>query len=138
MLGGEHTVTYASFKAFYETLGNDVCLIYFDAHFDLREKLYGLKISHGTTLRRILDFLPKENLIIIGIKAPSKEEMHYVNENRIKFVTIDDLRKNGLDWVTKEVLAFISKFKKSLRFCGFGLFRFINCSWRWKSRARWF
>ncbi len=113
MLGGEHTVTYASVRAFYEELKGDMCLIYFDAHFDLRDTLYGLKISHGTTLRRIIDIFPKENVLVIGIKAPSKEELHFANENSIKYITIDELRVNGLEKIIDKVSSFVSKFSKA-------------------------
>ncbi|MDG6929614.1 MAG: agmatinase [Nitrososphaerota archaeon] len=70
LLGGEHSLTYGSFRAMPE----DVDLLIFDAHFDLRDELYGWKLSHGTFLRRLSERYGTKRFIHVGGRAASKDE----------------------------------------------------------------
>ena len=74
MLGGEHLVTLPCVKAAYEKYGNDLLLIQFDAHADLREDYLGNPLSHAAVMRRCLDFLPAGNLYQFGIRSGTAEE----------------------------------------------------------------
>lgn len=69
-VGGEHTLTMGMGRA----LDKDVALIVFDAHLDMRDELYGRKLSHGTFLRRLLEERKFELALHIGGRAASKEE----------------------------------------------------------------
>jgi agmatinase len=88
MIGGEHTVTYAAINAIKPDL-----MIVFDAHMDLRDELFGEKLCHATYLRRILERHDFE-IIIIGARAFSKEELIYANsEERINIVKTHEISK---------------------------------------------
>ncbi|HDI52952.1 MAG TPA: agmatinase [Candidatus Bathyarchaeota archaeon] len=82
MLGGEHTVTLAALRALKPQL-----VVSLDAHLDLRDRLLGLKLSHGTFMRRALEELG-HRLIVLGCRALSKEELQYAEENseRIRWI----------------------------------------------------
>ncbi|MCD6514844.1 MAG: agmatinase [Candidatus Asgardarchaeum sp.] len=111
MLGGEHLITYGGVKAFYSHFNNKkICIVYLDGHFDLRDKLSNLKFSHGTTMRRILDFFPKDRIIQIGIKAPSKEEYEYAVSNNIKFVEWQVFLESNLDDIISKITDFLEIF----------------------------
>ncbi|MEM2874477.1 MAG: agmatinase [Candidatus Hadarchaeales archaeon] len=69
VLGGEHTITYFCMKAV-----GDSFMLQLDAHRDLREEYMGDRLCHASVMRRILDFLPPERLIQVGIRSCSKEE----------------------------------------------------------------
>ena len=86
MLGGEHSVTLGALRALEPDLVVD-----FDAHLDLRDRLLGLRLSHGTFMRRALEELDFR-LVIIGGRALSKEEVEYVEENgdRVRLISADD------------------------------------------------
>jgi len=56
MLGGEHLMTLGLFRAVYEKY-NDVCVIHFDAHTDLRDEYLGEKLSHATVVRRVYEII---------------------------------------------------------------------------------
>lgn len=92
MLGGEHSVTLGALRALEPDLVVD-----FDAHLDLRDRLLGLRLSHGTFMRRALEELDFR-LVIIGGRALSKEEVEYVEENgdRVRLISADD---EGMDEV---------------------------------------
>jgi len=80
ILGGEHTLTYASFLA---TQGS--MLIVFDAHLDLRDEFADLRLSHATYLRRLLEEMDTE-VIVIGARAASKEEWEFAEKKRVKVI----------------------------------------------------
>lgn len=74
MMGGEHLVTLPVVKAAHEKYGNDLLLLQFDAHADLREDYLGNPLSHAAVMRRCLDFLPPGNLYQFGIRSGTQEE----------------------------------------------------------------
>jgi agmatinase len=74
MMGGEHLVTLPCVKAVHEKHGNDLVLIQFDAHADLREDYLGNPLSHAAVMKRCLDFLPAKNLYQFGIRSGTAEE----------------------------------------------------------------
>jgi len=82
MLGGEHTITLAALRALKPQL-----VVSLDAHLDLRDRLLGLKLSHGTFMRRALEELG-HRLIVLGCRAISREELQYAEENseRIRWI----------------------------------------------------
>jgi arginase family enzyme len=91
MLGGEHTVTLGAINILRPDL-----VINFDAHLDLRDRLLGLELSHGTYLRRACEDNDCK-LIIIGVRALSQEEKIFAEsrEDRIQFITSSDLASMG-------------------------------------------
>jgi len=93
MLGGEHTVTLGALRASKPDLVVD-----FDAHLDLRHRLFGLELSHATFMRRALEELDHK-LVVLGCRAFSKEEREFVetNKERVEVVTAIDLFKEGAD-----------------------------------------
>ncbi|MFZ5816793.1 MAG: agmatinase [Bacillota bacterium] len=74
MMGGEHLVTLPCVKAAYEKYGNDLVLLQFDAHADLREDYLGNPYSHAAVMKRCLDFMPAKNLYQFGIRSGTAEE----------------------------------------------------------------
>ena len=64
-IGGEHTLTLGSVKAFEGEVG----VVCFDAHLDLRDDYLGLRVSHATFMRRICESIGPENVLIIGARA---------------------------------------------------------------------
>lgn len=86
LLGGEHTITYFSLKAF-----NDVLVVDLDAHRDLRDEYMGDRLCHATVMRRILDALRPEQLLQVGIRSCSKEEAELAKKIGIKSYTSEEL-----------------------------------------------
>ncbi len=90
LLGGEHTLLYFALQAF-----KDVFVVQLDAHRDLRDEYLGDKLCHATVMRRVLDHLPPERLLQVGIRSCSKEEAEFVRKARIATYTseqvIDDV-----------------------------------------------
>ena len=80
VFGGEHSITPGSIKPFAKKY-DEIILLHFDAHADLRESYQGEKFSHASAIKRCLDY---KNLKVVsfGIRNLSKEEMDFYNDNR--------------------------------------------------------
>ena len=76
MIGGEHLVTLPSFKAVYEKY-NDIYVLHFDAHTDLREEYNNNKNSHATVIKRIWDIVGDGKIFQFGIRSGTKEEFDF-------------------------------------------------------------
>ena len=80
VFGGEHSITPGSIKPFAKKY-DEITLLHFDAHADLRESYNGEKFSHASAIKRCLDH---KNLKVVsfGIRNLCKEEMDFYNHNR--------------------------------------------------------
>lgn len=75
MLGGEHTISLAAVKA-YARRYPGLMVVSLDAHTDMRDEYEGQKINHATWLKRALDVVPPENVVLLGVRAGTREEFN--------------------------------------------------------------
>ena len=80
VFGGEHSITPGSIKPLVNKY-DEITLLHFDAHADLRESYLGEKFSHASAIKRCLDF---ENVKVVsfGIRNLSQGEMNFYKDNR--------------------------------------------------------
>lgn len=101
MIGGEHLVSYAPIKALYEKY-NDLRIVHFDAHTDLREDYLGEKMSHATVMKRVSDIVGPNRLYQFGIRSGLKEEFTFAHKNHYieKFTvsTVQNIIKDIKDY----------------------------------------
>lgn len=90
VIGGEHTISFGVLKAM--DIENTT-IIHFDAHMDLRDEYMGEKFSHAAVMRRIFDLNPKE-VIQIGVRSCSEEEMLFAKENNITYFMAHDVNRD--------------------------------------------
>lgn len=79
-IGGEHLVTLPAVKAC-SRIHNDIAVIHFDAHTDLREDYLGEKYSHASVMKRIGELIGFENIKQIGIRSGLKEEFELMKKH---------------------------------------------------------
>jgi agmatinase len=80
MLGGEHTLSYYQLKA----LANEKpVIIHFDAHRDMKPEYEGVKMCHTTPFYHLLQHIPGENLIQIGIRQTDRDENETAAKNGV-------------------------------------------------------
>jgi agmatinase len=89
-IGGEHTISYSVLKAMDI---EDMTIIHFDAHMDLRDEYMGEKFSHAAVMRRIFDLNPKE-ILQIGVRSCSEEEILFAKDNNINYFMSHDVNKD--------------------------------------------
>lgn len=80
MIGGEHLVSLAPVKALSKKY-DDLHIIHFDAHTDLREDYLGESLSHATVLRRIYDQVGDGKLNQFCIRSGLKEEFEWAKKH---------------------------------------------------------
>lgn len=76
MIGGEHLVTLGQFRAISKKY-DDVYVLHFDAHADLRDDYLGEKLSHATVLRRVHDIVGDNKIFQFGIRSGEKSEFEF-------------------------------------------------------------
>lgn len=82
MIGGEHLVTLPAFKAVLEKY-NDLVLIQFDAHADLRNDYLGEELSHACVMQRCYQIMKSKELYQFGIRSMTKEEHEFANKHTV-------------------------------------------------------
>lgn len=94
MIGGEHLVTLGAVQAAYEKY-NDLHIIHFDAHADLRDKYLDESLSHATVLHRIWDIVGDNKIFQFGIRSGEKYEFEFAKNhtymNKFDMKTLDDI-----------------------------------------------
>ncbi len=80
VFGGEHSITPGAIRPFLDKY-EDLIILHFDAHADLRDGYEGEHFSHASAIRRVLDN-PKAEIISVGIRNISKEEIPFLSENK--------------------------------------------------------
>ncbi|MDB4265462.1 agmatinase [bacterium] len=82
ILGGEHSISPGSIKAVFEK-HPDLVVVQFDAHADLRHEWNGTPNSHACAMRRVLDFLPADQLLQVGIRSGTRDEFAEMGDRLI-------------------------------------------------------
>lgn len=80
ILGGEHALTAGAIRPFADQF-DDLVVLQFDAHADLRDGYLGQHYSHASAMRRVLDY-PNVSLVAVGIRALSEAEAQFYDANR--------------------------------------------------------
>lgn len=77
--GGEHLVTLPEIQAISKYVDN-LAIVHFDAHTDLREEYLGEPLSHSAVIRHSAEIIGFENLKQIGIRSGMKEEFELMKK----------------------------------------------------------
>ena len=80
IFGGEHSITAGSIRPFVKIYDN-ITILHFDAHADLRDSYQGEYYSHASVIRRCLDY-PNVEVISVGIRNISAREVSFLETNR--------------------------------------------------------
>jgi agmatinase len=107
LIGGEHTFTYSML----DYKNEDLALIVFDAHLDLRNEYLEEKWSHATFMRRIIENFPNIKIVYLGIRAIDIEELEYLKKLEIPYFTSYNIYENILE-IKKFLKSFLKNIKK--------------------------
>jgi agmatinase len=91
MLGGEHSISYGSVSA----LPEDVGVVIFDAHLDLRDELDGSDFTHATYLRRLLERVDRHRFLHLGSRAACKQEWEYAESRGLSILAADNFPQDA-------------------------------------------
>lgn len=90
-IGGEHLVTLPAIQAvskFYDNL----VVVHFDAHTDLRTDYLGEKMSHAAVIYHISELIGFENIKQIGIRSGMKEEFDLMKKYNTRLFSPEELK----------------------------------------------
>ena len=102
--GGEHSITPGCIDPFTKKF-QDICLLHFDAHADLRESYNGEKFSHASAIRRCLDY-SNISVISFGIRNISQSEIPFLKKNSSRI---------DIFWAKDKSKWNLNKFKKLIK-----------------------
>ncbi len=91
-VGGEHLITLASVKSVLKKFDN-VAVIQFDAHTDLRKQYLGEELTHSGVMYRIAQLIGYENIAQIGLRSGEKEEFDIVKKHKTLKTKKEELDK---------------------------------------------
>jgi agmatinase len=109
VLGGDHSIAHPDVGAVAEharpaTLG----LIHFDAHADNAEHLHGVRLSHGTPMRRLVEdgSLRGEHIVQVGLRGywPDPEDFDWARSQGFRWHLMEEVSGRGMDAVITDVI----------------------------------
>lgn len=107
VLGGDHAITEPSVRACAAVHG-PVGMIHFDTHTDTGAEVFGVEISHGTFIRRLVDegAIDPTRYAQIGLRGywPGEEEFAWQAERGITSLFAHDVRDLGIREVVRRAV----------------------------------
>jgi agmatinase len=95
LLGGDHSITTGYVRALKEKY-NQLSVIQFDAHADLRDSYENSIYSHACTMSRIRELTPYT--LQLGIRSLSVEEATLIKQDAIPVMMMHQFRSNSLNF----------------------------------------
>ena len=91
-IGGEHLITLGEIRALKEFY-NDLVVVQFDAHTDLRSQYLGEELTHSGVMYQIAKLIGYENIAQIGIRSGEMEEFRIMKKYNTHKFNYDELDK---------------------------------------------
>jgi agmatinase len=98
MLGGEHSITQAPVLYWADRLEDDLSILQFDAHADLRDSFHGTPWSHACVMRRVVD---RVRPVGVGIRGIDTEERVLIDQLGLTMVFGEELESE--DWLDRAI-----------------------------------
>ena len=107
VLGGDHSIAEPDVRACVARHG-PVGLIHFDTHTDTGKRVFGVEVSHGTPMYRLVEAgaVDPARYVQIGLRGywPGEEEFAWQEERRITSFFMHDVRGLGIEEVVRRTL----------------------------------
>jgi len=93
-IGGDHSITFPIVKQAYDKYGEDLILVHFDAHADLRDDYMGFTHSHASVIKRCCKLIGSMKVFQFGIRSGTREEFDWakINTNFYPFEVFSSLK----------------------------------------------
>jgi agmatinase len=112
VLGGDHSIAEPDIRAVAERTG-PLGLVHFDAHTDTGREVYGVEISHGTPMYRLVEqgHVDPRRYAQIGLRGywPGEREFAWQRERGITSLFMHDVRELGIRTVVERALAVVGE-----------------------------
>jgi agmatinase len=108
VLGGDHSIAEPDIRAC-ATRHGPIGLVHFDTHTDTGREVFGVEISHGTPMFRLVEagLIDPTRYIQIGLRGywPGEAEFKWQAEHAITSFFAHDVRNLGIDEVVRRTIA---------------------------------
>ncbi|HEV2449930.1 MAG TPA: agmatinase [Thermoplasmata archaeon] len=101
-LGGDHACAPPCVEAF--PAGRPLSVVYLDAHLDFRDSYLGDHRSHACSARRISERVGVENIVVIGVRSASKEEIEAHRALGLTYISAHEVAREGIEASTRRAL----------------------------------
>jgi agmatinase len=112
VLGGDHSITEPEIRACVAAHG-PVGLVHFDTHTDTAKEVFGVELSHGTPMYRLVTAgaVTPERYVQIGLRGywPGEEEFSWQRERGIESFFMYDVRDLGIAEVVERAIARVGR-----------------------------
>jgi agmatinase len=112
VLGGDHSIAEPDVKAVASVHG-PVGLVQFDTHTDTGEEVFGVEVSHGTPMFRLVrdGHVDGSRYVQIGLRGywPGEPEFRWQAERGITSFFMHDVRDRGIRAVIEETIAIVGE-----------------------------
>jgi agmatinase len=109
VLGGDHGIAEPDIRACAKHRGGPLGLIHFDTHTDTGEAVFGVKTSHGTPMRRLVEqgHVDPGRYVQVGLRGywPGEKEFSWQAEHGIESIFMHDVRALGIEEVVERAVA---------------------------------
>ncbi|MEM2138974.1 MAG: arginase family protein, partial [Candidatus Woesearchaeota archaeon] len=109
LIGGDHSITYPSFKAFAKKHKNPG-LIIFDAHVDCENDFR--PPTHEDFIRVLIEegTLKKENILFIGVRNMHSNELDFVKKNKLKIYDMKEISYSDKNEISEAIMSVAKNF----------------------------
>ncbi len=85
-IGGEHLISLPIIRKIHAYHGEELVILHFDAHTDLRGDYYKESNSHATVMKHVAGFIKPKNIYQFGIRSGLREEFLWAEKNTNLFI----------------------------------------------------
>src|SRR5438128_2339640 len=107
VLGGDHSIAEPDIRAVAKQRG-PVGLIHFDTHTDTGTEVFGVEVSHGTPMYRLVEqgHVDPKRYVQIGLRGywPGPKEFGWQQERGITAFFMHDVRDRGIAVIVEQAL----------------------------------
>jgi agmatinase len=113
VLGGDHGIAEPDIRACATHAGGPVGLVHLDTHTDTGTEVFGVELSHGTPMRRLVEagHVDPARYVQIGLRGywPGEEEFGWQRERGITSLFMHDVRELGIDAIVERTQAAVGE-----------------------------
>ncbi len=108
VLGGDHSITYPAAGVVADHYGRRVGIVHFDAHADAANDSWGVLLSHGTPMRRLIEagHVAGRNFVQVGLRGywPGPDVLAWMAEQGMRSHFLYEIEERGLEAVIEDAI----------------------------------
>jgi agmatinase len=105
ILGGDHACSPPCVEAYPDP--GSLGVLYIDAHMDFRATYLGDPRSHACSSRRIVERVGAHNVVVLGVRSVSREEIEENRDIGMAYVTAHEVAREGIESAVQRALNMI-------------------------------